>query len=237
MVDIMSKSNRYDTTFVKENMMGPSSLRIIEELAGSLKLEKGMRVLDLGCGKGLTSIFLADVYGVTVFATDLWISATENYERFKAVGLEDKIIPIHAEAHDLPFAEGFFDVAVCVDAYHYFGVEKDYLTKHLAPPVKIGGQIAVGIPGLKSDFVNGVPEELRPYWVDNMNLYSCDWWNDLWKTSGQIRIKECKEMECFDEAWRDWLSCDNDFARRDIKMMEDGGWKYFNLVSMVAEKL
>src|SRR5512146_2849994 len=121
MVDIMSKINRYDTAFIKENMMGPNALMMIEELARSMKLEKGMRVLDLGCGRGLTSIFLADVYGVTVFATDLWISATENFERFKAVGMEDKIIPIHAEAHELPYAEGFFDAAVCVDAYHYFG--------------------------------------------------------------------------------------------------------------------
>ncbi len=234
---MMSKNIRYDTAFVKENMMGPSALMMIEELAKSMKLEKGMRVLDLGCGRGLTSIFLADVYGVTVFATDLWIGATENYERFKAVGIEDKIIPIHAEAHDLPFAEGFFDAAVCVDAYHYFGAEKDYLSKYLAPLVKKGGQIAVAVPGLKNDFTNGVPEGLRPYWVENMNIYSCGWWHDLWKPCGLVKIKACKEMECFKEAWQDWLTCDHDFARRDINMMKDGGWEYFNLVSMVAEKL
>lgn len=82
-------------------------MKIIEELSESLNLEKGMRVLDLGCGKGLTSIFLAKEYDVTVFATELWISATENYERIKSMGLEDKIIPIHAEAHDLSFADEF----------------------------------------------------------------------------------------------------------------------------------
>ena len=59
-------SNQYDSSFVKENMMGPNSIRMIEELAKSLKLEKDMRVLDLGCGKGLTSIFLAKEFGVTV---------------------------------------------------------------------------------------------------------------------------------------------------------------------------
>jgi len=52
------------------------------------------------------------------------------------MGLEDKIIPIHAEAHDLPFANEFFDLAICVDAYNYFGVEEDYLAKYLAPLVK-----------------------------------------------------------------------------------------------------
>ena len=115
-------------------------MKIIEELAESLKLEKGMRVLDLGCGKGLTSIFRAKECDVTVFATDFWISATDNYERIKSMGLEDKIIPIHAEAHDLPFTDEFFDVAISVDAYHYFGVEEDYLTKHFAPLVKKRGK-------------------------------------------------------------------------------------------------
>ena len=125
------KSSKYDTDFVKENMMGPNPMKIIEEIAESLKFEKGMRVLDLGCGRALTSIFLAKEYDVTVFATDLWISATDNYERIRLMGLEDKILPIHAEAHDLPFANEFFDLAVCVDAYHYFGIEENYLTDHL----------------------------------------------------------------------------------------------------------
>ena len=182
------KSNKYDTAFVKENMMGPNAVKIVEELSESLTLEKGMRVLDLGCGRGMTSIFLAKEYDVTVFATDLWISATDNYERIKSMGLEDKILPIHAEAHDLPFAHEFFDVAISVDAYHYFGVEKDYLTNYFAPLVKKGGQIAVAVPGLKKEFTNGVPAELLPYWFDDMNFHSCDWWYNLWKISDSVSI-------------------------------------------------
>lgn len=233
----MKKSRLYDECFLKENMMGPNAMKIIEEVSESLNLKKGMRVLDLGCGKGLTSIFLAKEYGVTVFATDLWISATENYERFKAMGLEGKIVPIHAEAHALPYADEFFDIAVSVDAYHYFGIEKDYLTKHLAPLVKKGGQIAVAVPGLKQEFTQGVPEELLPYWFEEMNFHSCDWWADLWKISDLIRVDECKALNCFAEAWQDWLSCDNEYARGDIEMMKAEGGKYFNLVSMIATRV
>lgn len=231
-------SNSYDSAFLKENMMGPNAMRMAEELAESLTLTKGMRVLDLGCGRGLTSLFLAKEYGVTVFATDLWISASDNYQRFKAAGLEDRIIPVHAEAHDLPFAEEYFDVAFSIDAYHYFGIEQDYLAKHLAPLVKKGGQIAVAVPGLKSEFNGSVPAGLQPYWVDEMSreLHSCEWWQDLWKVSGPVSIRECKEMKCFREAWQDWLTCDNDFVRHDIGMMDHGGWEHFNLVAMAAVK-
>ncbi len=236
---MFTKSSKYDFDFVKENMMGPNAIKILEEVSESLNLKKDMRVLDLGCGRGLTSIFLAREYDVTVFAADLWISATDNYQRIQSMGLEDKIIPIHAEAHDLPFANEFFDLAISVDAYHYFGVEADYLTKYFAPLVKKGGQIAVAVPGLKQEFTDGVPAELVPYWFDDMTLtlHSLDWWYNLWKTSDLVSIKECKELNCLKESWQDWLLCDNDFARRDIGMMEAEGGKYFNLVSIIATKL
>ena len=42
--------------------------------------------LDLGCGKGLSSIFLAREFGVEVWAADLWIKPTENYKRFIEAG-------------------------------------------------------------------------------------------------------------------------------------------------------
>lgn len=234
---MLVKSHRYDPAFVRENMMGPNSLKIIAELAESLTLEKGMRVLDLGCGRGLTSIFLAQEYGVEVFATDLWIGATDNFKRFKTMRVADKIIPIHAEAHELPFANEFFDVAVSVDAYHYFGVEPDYLPKYLAPLVKEGGQIAIAVPGLKEEFIHGVPTELVPYWVDDMNFHSCAWWTKLWRTSNMVNIKDCQELLCFQAAWRDWLTCDNEYARRDIEMMKAEAGKYFNLVAITATKI
>ncbi len=35
-------------------------------------------VLDLGCGMGVTSLFIANETGATVYANDLWISEEEN---------------------------------------------------------------------------------------------------------------------------------------------------------------
>lgn len=221
-------------------MMGPNAMKLLEELCEHLELRPGMRVLDLGCGQGLTSIFLSKEYGVTVFATDLWIGATENYQRFCEFGLQDRIVPIHAEAHHLPYANEYFDLAVCIDAYHYFGQEKGYLERNLAPLVKHGGQIAAVVPGLKHPFPHGVPAELKPYWQwsEHMNLFTEKFWRALWKRSGAVTGIATGELRCFSEAWNDWLACAdlNEYARRDIPMMKAEGGNWYNLIYMTAKK-
>lgn len=107
----MKKADKYKELFNKEYLMGPNSVRLLEEMLEKYPLRQGTRVLDLGCGKGLTSLFLAKEADVNVFATDLWISATENNIHFNEWQVSEKIIPIHADANDLPFAEKYFDAA------------------------------------------------------------------------------------------------------------------------------
>ncbi len=63
-------------------MMGPNAMRLTEELVAQLPIAPGMRILDLGCGKGISSILLAEKYDATVFAADLWITPDENAARF-----------------------------------------------------------------------------------------------------------------------------------------------------------
>lgn len=231
------RSARFDPEFVRENMMGPNALKTLEELSSLMNLKPGMRVLDLGCGTGLTSIFLAKEFGVTVFATDLWISATENYARFRQTGVDDRVFPIHSEAHDLPFAEGYFDAAVSIDAFHYFGHESDYLDKHLAPLVKPGGQIAVGVPGFLEEYGENIPTDISPYVKPEYNFHSCGWWRDLWAVSPLVKVTECQSLACCAEAWADWLASDNPHAVSDREMIKVEGGRYFNLVGIVAERI
>ncbi len=107
---------RFDRFFAPQDMMGPNAVVILRELLLAQPLQPGMRVLDLGCGKGLSSVYLAKACGVQVFAVDLWITATQNHQRFRGLGLDGQIIPIHADAANLPFAEDYFDAVVSIDA-------------------------------------------------------------------------------------------------------------------------
>ena len=53
------RSNKYDSDWIIKNQMGLNPLWLTEWLCEKMPLTSGMRVLDLGCGKALSSIFLA----------------------------------------------------------------------------------------------------------------------------------------------------------------------------------
>lgn len=199
------KTEQYDENWIHENWMGPNPLWLLEELCQHLELKPGMKVLDMGCGKGITSVFLAKEFGVTVFANDLWISPTENLKRFEEAGVSDRVFPIHAEAHALPYAEGFFDAVISIDSYQYYGADELYFPCTLSKLVKPGGQIGIVVPGLTREFDQGYPQTLKKHWVGEMfSFHSKDWWRHLWEKTGIAEITACYEMENPKELWFPW---------------------------------
>lgn len=230
-------ASQHNLEFLKANMMGPNAMRVAEELASYLSITENMRILDLGCGCGLSTLLLTQKYGTNVFAADLWISPTENYERFQSIGIDDKAVPISVDAtKGLPFANEYFDLLFTVDAYHYFGDTEEMLPS-LIPFVKKGGYIAVAIPGLKYEFGKNVPADMQPFWNSEMErtLHSLDWWKDLWKTAEGIEMVDSREMGCCRQAWDEWLTGYHPIVAEDIKMMEAEGEKYFNLIQLIAK--
>lgn len=223
--------------FLKANMMGPNAMRVAEELASTLNINENMRILDLGCGSGLSTLLLTKKYGAKVFAADLWISPTENYERFKSIGIDEQAVPISVDAtKSLPFANGYFDLLFSVDAYHYFGDTAEMLPS-LVPFVKKGGLIAVAIPGLKYEFGKNIPAELQPFWNGEMarTLHSLEWWKELWERAEGVEMVDSREMACCREAWEEWLTGYHPVVAEDIKMMTAEGGKYFNMIQLIAK--
>ncbi len=231
----MSRINKYNKDFLNENMMGPNSMLVLEEMTQDLGLKKGMRVLDLACGRGLTSIFLAKEYEVEVFATDLWTSATENYERFRQMGVEDKIIPLCFDATTMPFAHNYFDAVISVDSYHYFGNNDEYFGDYIAPLLKKDGIVGIAFPSIKQDFeFQAIPDEMKPFWEEEaFNMWrSTNWWTNIFKK--HLRDFRVKELDCFEQAWKDWLGLDNEYAIADRKMMSADGGRYMNIVAFTG---
>jgi SAM-dependent methyltransferase len=207
------RAGRYDAAWMMDNQMGPNAVWLVEWLAEALDLRPGMRVLDLGCGRALTSIFLARELGVRVHAADLWIGPDANLRRVQDARLEDLVCPVRAEAHALPFAAGYFDAVVSVDAYQYFGTDVLYLS-YLARFVRPGGQLGVVVPGLVRELPDGPPPELttpqpngKVFWEPECRSFRTPaFWAELWRGCPQV---EEVRTELMPDGWRHW----RDFER------------------------
>ena len=232
---------KYGRFFTKEYMMGPSSLRLLDELLCRCPEACGKgRLLDLGCGEALSSIFVAgETEAELVFATDLWISATDNMKRIVENGLEARIIPIHADALALPFADDFFDTIVSVDAYHYFGCADGIFAEKILPLVKPGGHILICIPGLHCE-PQGEMKSLMHEWAedDESMFHTVEWWKEHLEKDCAVKVEiKAYESNCFDEAWNDWYATGHEYAERDKEFLCKGLGSVLNFVMLDVKRI
>lgn len=233
------KSEKYNTPAVQAKIMGPNPIKLEEELLLDHQIPAHAVVCDLGSGQGLTSVFLAKEYGFTVYAADLWSDPAENRAFFDAMGLDRRqIIPVKADATNLPFEKNFFDAVVSTDSYNYFGRDERYLDDKLLPFVKPGGLVYIAIPGMKRDCHDHLPEELLLSWTPEQldYMHDVDYWRGIVSQCRGAEVLSMREMESNDEVWADWLAQDNEYAVGDRKSMEAGGGKYLNFIAIVLRK-
>ena len=192
------------------DFFGGGGLYLAVQMTRTLRLKPGDLVLDLGCGKGATSIFLAKHYGVNVLALDLWTSAEFLNEKFKEQGYLDRISAIQMDAaQPLPFPQNYFDAIFCMNSFNFYGGSVNYL-HHLLQHLKPGGQICIGSEVLTTEFTH---EQLKtppsvyafrlPPSNENVNVFEDDflkqhtpgWWEQLFRTSGLLVVESCHELE------------------------------------------
>jgi cyclopropane fatty-acyl-phospholipid synthase-like methyltransferase len=178
-------------------------LCLAEWLAEALELRPGMRVLDLGCGRALSSIFLHREFGVQVWAADLWFSPSENAQRIRDAGDDDGVFPLKADARALPFATEFFDAIVAIDSFFYYGTDDLYL-HDLGRFLKPGGALGIAGAGLRHEVDGGVPEPLRAWWAVEQPwcLHSAEWWRRHWERTGILKVDTADTL---DDGWRFWI--------------------------------
>lgn len=235
------RSSQYHPDWVIASASGgANSLWLTEWLASGMDLRPGMRVLDLGCGRAASSIFLRREFGVQVWATDLWFGASENLRRIRDAGVEDGVFPIHADARALPFAAGFFDAVVCIDSYIYFGTDDLYLN-NLARLVKLGGLVGVAGAGLTREIEGPVPEHLREFWVPDLwCLHSAPWWRTHWERTGIMDVEIADAMPDGWQLWLDWhrvIAPDNAVEIRALEADQGRTLGYVRLVGRRRDRV
>lgn len=200
----------YSRDQVYEGCMGGGGLYLAAKTVRTMDLREGDLVLDLGCGMGTTSIFLARHFGARVIAVDLWISATALHEGFAARGYRDRIVPLNMDIRErLPFADEYFDAIFCMNSLSFYGGSVPFL-QHLLRHLKAGGQFCVGMETLNEEFTTEQranppavydynlppPNEGVNVWEDDFSkMHSPPWWERLFRESGLLEILACSELE------------------------------------------
>ena len=231
------RSSKYHPEWVTSSISGAAnSLWLTEWLTTAMDLRPGMRVLDLGCGRATSSIFLRREFGVQVWATDLWFSVSENIQRIRDAGVEDGVFPIHADARSLPFAAEFFDAIVSIDSFYYYGTDDLYLN-YLARFVKPGGPIGIAGAGLVREIEGPLPEHLREWWTQDLwCLHSTAWWRRHWERTEIMDIELSDNMP---EGWRLWLDWHKVIApnnESEIKAIEADQGSYLGYIRLVGRR-
>lgn len=188
-------SSKYDSKWIKKNSLLHNTLLYTESLCNIITFKKNMHILDLGCGKAISSIFIANEFDVQVWALDREIPPSENYEIICEMKCEDKVFPIKSDARKLPFAYNFFDIIISIDSFPYYGTD-DWYISYLSQFIKPGGYIAITDWCFSREFENiaDVPEFLKKCYQDIgfHSMHSIKWWKNHFEKLGLIKINNAE---------------------------------------------
>lgn len=232
------RASKYNPDWILAGVSGGANpLWLTEWLTVDLDLRPGMRVLDLGCGRASSSIFLAREFGVQVWATDLWCSASENLSRISDAGLADRVFPIHAEARSLPFANGFFDAVISIDSYFYYGTDDQYLND-VARFLKPGGVIAIAQAAFLEEIDEEIPSHLVEWWNQDRPVifHSADWWRRHWSRAGIVDVQLADSMADGWQYWLDWLKLIAPGNTVEISALEADHGRFMGYVRAIARR-
>jgi len=228
--DRYPRSSGYDPAWLLGLDMGPNPLWLLEDLAQDLDLRPGMRILDLGSGKGATSVFLAREYGAHVVAADWWIAAGDAARVFAEAGVGERVQAVRAEAHALPFEEESFDAIVSIDAFEYFGTSDSYLpylTRFLRP----GGQLGIATPAMTREVraLGAIPPHIKQVvgW-EAIAWHTAEWWRFQWDITELVRVTSARLQQ---DAWRDWLL----WSQAGAEHLPDGRTANQPVIDMLTE--
>jgi ubiquinone/menaquinone biosynthesis C-methylase UbiE/uncharacterized metal-binding protein len=106
MFDFMSQ-------YVGLNVLHPGGVPATHELINLLTPGKNMKVLDIGCGKGHTSVYIAKKYGCQVVGIDILPESIAEAKKYAQKNNVSHLVNFQvADAHNLPFANDEFDMTL-----------------------------------------------------------------------------------------------------------------------------
>jgi len=183
------------------------SLKATEELIELCHISENKCVLDVGCGVGVTSCYLAKRHGCRVVGVDISERMIDrSNERARREGIESRVAFRVADAQNLPFGDNLFD-AVISESVTVFVEDKRKAINEYVRVTKPGGYIGLNeCTWIKTP----PPAALLEYTsrVFSAEFLTSDDWKGLLEGSGlretEARIREVNLLSEYIEGIR-WL--------------------------------
>lgn len=137
-LDLMSISHRY------MEILNPSSSEKIIQLGKLLKLKRGNRVIDFGCGCAEPLALWAEEFGITGIGIDISEDFCDRARKKLTVkGLSDRIKIICSPVREYELENGAFDAATCIGATFAFGGFKQTINA-MKRAIHPSGRLGIG---------------------------------------------------------------------------------------------
>ena len=186
-------------------------LRATDQLIDLCHITRDKYVLVVGCGVGVTPCYLAKKYVCKVVGIDLSAKMVDrSKERAKRAGVDDKIDFRVADAQNLPFDDGTFDVVIC-ESVNAFIDDKPKAISEYVRVIKPGGYLGLN----EVSWLKRPPEELVAYLyrVMGSKFLTCNGWKELLESSG---LREIVALAYKTNAISQWTSEVRQFELADF---------------------
>lgn len=123
--------------------MRPSRLKLTAGVVRIAEISNTHTLLEVGCGNGMTAVFLSQEYGCNVIGID----SSERMialvaKRAEAERLAYKAEFLVADAVDLPFLDSMFDTIICEAVFSTL-VDKERAAKEFRRVLRSGGKLLI----------------------------------------------------------------------------------------------
>jgi len=111
------KIGKLEKLWVNSKWQSHKNIKIAEPLFDQVNMDNVKRVLEVGCGNGVLSSYLAEKYGWNVTGIDI------DPEQIKIAKMDyeekDNLMFIEADATELPHGNNEFDLVLSFDVLHH----------------------------------------------------------------------------------------------------------------------
>ncbi len=215
-----------DEIYDNGRMMAPGGLLLTKLMADKAGITEGMRILDLGCGLGQSSVFLAKHYNSSIVSLDLYIDVKSRNDLAEENKVADRITFLQGDIkRGLPGDIGKFDLIFCMQAFHSFGTHS-FLLEYLDTLLKPGGKICIAQTCFNKE-VDSLPAAYKDSdgWNTEYHHYhSPEWWRSHFERTKLFNILECYELTDGDVMWEDHVLYHGERSNWSPDFMDRFGW-------------